>query len=154
MARGLAPSRSLKYRSRDRRTQSAISFVCLMPPSPSTLTRAYASLRRPGGIHPDSRRQLHLIAHAQILAPELLKKKIDRVQLLLAGFKLIHVVPEARRPGEPLGVPGDMLARDLDPRFSAIERIEFAQMCEQHGMDFRDEGVREFLARGKIVPDF
>src|SRR5213596_322805 len=66
-----------------------------------------------GGTRPDSCRQLHLIAQAQILAPELLEETIDRVELLLAGFKLIHVMPEACRTGEPLRVPGDVLARDL-----------------------------------------
>src|SRR6266853_6857168 len=100
-----------------------------------------------GGTRPDSCRQLHLIAQPQILAPELLEETIDRVELLLAGFKLIHVMPEACRTGEPLGIPGDMLARDLDPRFPAIERVELMQMREQHGMDFGDERVREFLAR-------
>src|SRR6266581_1821268 len=116
MARGFTPSRSLKYRSRDRRSQSANSFVCL-------------------------------IAQAQILAPELLEETIDRVELLLAGFKLIHVMPEACRTGEPLRVPGDVLARDLDPSFSAIERVELVQMREQHGVDLGNERGREFLAR-------
>src|SRR3979490_381409 len=100
-----------------------------------------------GGTRPDSCRQLHLIAQAQILAPELLEETIDRVELLFAGFKLIHVVPEACRTGEPLRVPGDMPARALDPRFCAVERVELMQMRDQHGMDFGDEGVWEFLAR-------
>src|SRR6266480_6644305 len=100
-----------------------------------------------GGTRPDSCRQLHLIAQAQILAPELLEETIDRVELLLAGFKLIHVMPEACRTGEPLRVPGDVLARNLDPSFSAIERVELVQMREQHRVDLGNERGREFLAR-------
>src|SRR6266516_4299791 len=144
MARGFAPSRSLKYRSRDRRTQSAISFVCLIPPFPRLRLELMAFAC---GTRPDSCRQLHLIAQAQILAPELLEETIDRVELLLAGFKLIHVMPEACRTGEPLRVPGDVLARDLDPSFSAIERVELVQMRKQHGVDLGNERGREFLAR-------
>src|SRR5438876_12057764 len=99
-----------------------------------------------GGTRPDSCRQLHFIAQAQILAPELLEETIDRVELLFAGFKPIHAMAEARRAGEPLRVPGDVLSRDLDPRFRAIECVEFMQMREQHGMDLGDERMREFLA--------
>src|SRR5881392_3491340 len=100
-----------------------------------------------GGTRPDSCRQLHVIAQAQILAPELLEETIDRVELLFAGFKLIHVMPEARRTGEPLRIPGDVLSRDLDSSFPAVERVELVQMREQHGVDFGNEGMWQFLAR-------
>src|SRR5882672_4694826 len=122
MARGFAPSRSLKYRSRDRghSPRSRLSASC---------------------------RQLHVIAQAQILAPELLEETIDRVELLFAGFKLIHVVPETRGTGEPLRIPGDVFSRDLDSRFRAIESVELMQVREQHGMDLGNERMGQFLAR-------
>src|SRR5882762_5546371 len=99
------------------------------------------------GTRPDSCRQLHLIAQAQILAPELLEETIDRVELLFAGLKLIHVMPEARRAGEPFRIPGDVFSRDLDSRFRSIECVELMQVREQHGMDLGNEGMGQFLAR-------
>src|SRR6266702_783417 len=117
MARGFAPSRCLKYRSRDRRIQSSISLVCFISRSLNSDASVYASRRSP-------------------------------------SFILTHSVSEARRTGKALGVPGNMLARDLASGFTAVKRVQLLQMRNQHAMDFRDERVRELLTGRKIVLDF
>src|SRR5690242_6684789 len=86
-----------------------------------------------------------------MIAPEVFEKFVYSGELLLAAFELIHAVPEARGSGEPLGVPGNVLACDLDSPLLAVERIKLVQMRDQYGVNFRNQWRRKFFAGGQIM---
>ena len=60
-------------------------------------------------------------------------------------------VAERRRPGQPLGVPGDVLARDAHAGVLAVERVQIVQMRDEHAMDLLDFGRRQMLAGLEVV---
>src|SRR5450756_1377643 len=127
--RGCSPSRSLKYFSRDLRTHSAISLARdVMLPTP-----------------PHS-------AGARIAAP-VDRKPGYRGQLLLDAWQLVHRVAEAGRAGQSFGVPGNVLARDLDSGIDAIERVQVVQVRDQHLVDLGHERWRQVHPGLEVVLD-
>src|SRR4051812_31325979 len=103
MDRGFVPSRSLKYRSSDLRTLSAISLACLMPPPPLAVSRRAARSAAPA-LPCSCRFRLQFVPRLGLLLqigepPPLLhqlpEEFIHRGELIFAGFQLVHAMPEA-----------------------------------------------------------
>ena len=78
---------------------------------------------------------------------------INRLHLLFDAWQYVHFLAEGRRANQPLGVPGDVLAGDLEPRFRAVESVEVFEMREQDAVDLGDPGRRQVLAGFQKVLD-
>ena len=76
------------------------------------------------------------------------------LHLLVDARQGVHFLAEGRRTDQPLGVPGDVFARDLEPGFRAVESVEVFEMGEQDAVDLGNPGRRQFLAGLQVMLDF
>jgi hypothetical protein len=66
----------------------------------------------------------------------------------------VHRAAKGRRTAQPLGVPGDVLARHPHAGFVAIKNVERLQVIGEDGVDFRHLRRRTMPAGGEVMGDF